>query len=413
MIAAADIVAASQRLKGIVQHTPLMQNPNLSREYKCQVFLKREDLQLVRSYKLRGAYNKMCLLSAKQKAQGVVCASAGNHAQGVAYSCLKLGILGEIYMPSTTPRQKIGQVRMFGGDKVQIVLTGDTYDDAYQAAMEAHRKSGKPFIHPFDDKDIIIGQGTVGQEILQDAPLHIDYVIVPVGGGGLAAGVGSYLSQLSPGTHLIGVEPTGAPSMKKSLEKGEIVNLPHINKFVDGASVRRVGKLTFEICKEMLEDVVLVPEGKVCSTILQLYNQEAIVAEPAGALSIAALDFLRPRIKGKTVVCILSGGNNDIMRMEEIKERSLLYEGLKHYFLIRFPQRAGALKEFLVEVLGPKDDITRFEYTKRNNRETGPALVGIELENKDDYKHLIQRMKKLHIQYQEINENPNLFNLLV
>lgn len=413
LIPAADIVAAAQRLKGVVQHTPLIENINLSQAYDCRLLLKREDLQVVRSYKLRGAYNKMSSLSKQQRQAGVICASAGNHAQGVAFSCMKLGIKGVIYMPNTTPKQKISQVQMFGKEMVEIKLIGDTFDDAYHAAKEESQEKGKVFIHPFNDPRIVTGQGTVGLEMLQDAPGTIDYVIVPIGGGGLVSGIGSYLHQLSPSTQIIGVEPEGAPAMKTSLEQQQVVKLEKINKFVDGAAVKRVGDLNFGICQEVLDEVVLVPEGKVCSTILKLYNEEAIVAEPAGALAIAALDFCKEKLKGKTVVCVVSGSNNDIMRMEEIKERSLLYEGLKHYFLIRFPQRAGALREFLEHVLGPRDDITRFEYTKKNNRETGPAMVGIELERKEDYCDLIQRMNDRNIIYQEINENPDLFNLLV
>lgn len=413
MISPADIVAASHRLHGTVQQTPLIHNINLSQRYQCTLFLKREDLQVVRSYKLRGAYNKMSLLSDAERAKGIICASAGNHAQGVAYSCFQLGINGKIYMPSTTPKQKVTQVQMFGKDQVSIELIGDTFDDAQAAAEAECATSERIFIHPFDDKQIITGQGTVGLEILQAAPRQIDFIIMPIGGGGLSSGVGSYIKQLSPHTKIIGIEPSGAPAMKRSLEAGKVVSLEKINKFVDGAAVKRVGDKTFAICKEVIDEVILVPEGKVCTTILQLYNEEAIVAEPAGALSIAALDFCKDQIKGKTVVCVVSGSNNDIMRMEDIKERSLLYLGLKHYFLIRFPQRAGALREFLVNVLGSNDDITHFEYTKKNNRETGPALVGIELERKEDYESLISRMDAYHMNYREINEDPELFHMLV
>ena len=409
----AKIVEANERLKGVVSRTPLMENPGLSSRFDCQVLLKREDLQVVRSYKLRGAFNKMSQLSPPEKQAGVVCASAGNHAQGVAFSCHQLDIEGKIYMPSTTPKQKIQKVQMFGGAQVEIVLQGDTYDDAYLAAMKDSEANGKVFVHPFDDRDVIAGQGTVGMEILADSHQKIDYVFLAVGGGGLASGLGSYFKQLSPETKIIGVEPEGAPAMYQSLRQNKVLRLGEIDKFVDGAAVQQVGEITFNICREVLDDMLLVPEGKVCSIILSLYNGEAIVVEPAGALAISALDQYQEQIRGKRVVCVVSGGNNDIMRTEEIKERSLLHEGLKHYFLIRFPQRAGALREFLVNVLGPTDDITHFEYTKKNNRDTGPALVGVELERKEDFKALINRMKQYRIHYQLVNDDPNLFHFLI
>jgi threonine dehydratase len=407
-----QIEQAHENIKDVIVRTPTDLSLNLSEQYHAKVFLKREDLQVVRSYKIRGAYHKIISLSDKEKEKGIVCASAGNHAQGFAYACQKLGIFGKIYMPNPTPKQKVKQVKMFGKDNVEVVLIGDHYDDAYYQALADCLKNKKAFIHPFDDDLIIAGQGTTAVEIAQDIRGEIDFLFVPVGGGGLIAGVGSYFKEKHPETKIIGVEPLGAPAMKISLERGEITVLEDIDKFVDGASVQRVGDRTFELCQKVVDEMVLVPEGKVCSTILKLYNEEAIVVEPAGALSIAALDFYYDRIKDKTVVCLVSGGNNDIVRMEEIKERSLLYEGLKHYFLIRFPQRAGALKEFLINVLGPDDDIARFEYTKKNNRESGPALVGIEVKQKEDYESLVKRMDHFKINYQAINDT-ELFNLLV
>jgi threonine dehydratase len=407
-----QIETAYENIKDVIVRTPTGLNVNLSDQYKARIYLKREDLQVVRSYKIRGAYYKIVSLPDKEKEKGIVCASAGNHAQGVAYACQKLGILGKIYMPHTTPKQKVKQVDMLGKDKIEVILTGDNYDDAYHQALADCLKNKKAFIHPFDDDQIIAGQGTTAVEIAQDLKGDIDYLFVPVGGGGLIAGVGSYFKEKHPETRIIGAEPMGAPAMKISLEQGEITLLEEVDKFVDGASVQRVGDRTFEICQKVVDEMVLVPEGKVCSTILKLYNEDAIVVEPAGALSIAALDFYREKIKGKRVVCLVSGGNNDIVRMEEIKERSLLYEGLKHYFLIIFPQRAGALKEFLINVLGPDDDITRFEYTKKNNRESGPALVGIEVKQKEDYLSLVKRMDHFKINYQAINDT-ELFNLLV
>ena len=389
-----DITQARIRLKDVILHTPLQQNLNLSEQFGANIMLKREDLQLVRSYKLRGAYNKIAHLPKEVLKKGVVCASAGNHAQGVAYSCSKLGIFGKIYMPATTPKQKIRQVKMFGKDTIEVDLKGDTYDDAYNLAVEDCRKNGMTFIHPFDDREIIEGQGTVAIEILQDTKEPIDYLFVPIGGGGLAAGLGAYFKQVSPQTKIIGVEPEGAPSMLRSLEAGEVVTLEKIDKFVDGAAVQRVGDLTFEICRQVVDQIQTVPEGKICTKILELYNRDAIVIEPAGALSVAALDFFRDEIKGKNVVCIVSGSNNDITRTEEIKERSLLYEGLKHYFIVRFPQRAGALRTFVDIVLGPNDDITYFEYSKKTNREKGPAVIGIEVQQKEDFNGLIRRMEE-------------------
>lgn len=407
------IKEASERLKGVVSHTQLQRSLNLSEQYHSSVWLKREDLQLVRSYKIRGAYNLIKSLPGDQLKKGVVCASAGNHAQGVAFSCYQLQISGAIFMPNTTPKQKINQVKMFGKNMVEVILTGDTFDDAYAEAVRYTKANDRIFVHPFDDEKIVEGQATVGVEILDDFQGFIDYIFVPVGGGGLISGLGSYIHQMSPDTKIIAVEPAGAPSLKTALDNKEVVTLESIDKFVDGAAVKRVGELTFSIIRDIVNDVVLVPEGKVCTAILKLYNEEAIVVEPAGALSIAALDYYRKEIKGKNVVCIVSGSNNDIGRMEEIKERSLIYEGLKHYFIVNFPQRAGALREFLDEVLGPTDDITRFEYTKKNIKEEGPALVGIELKHKEDYEPLLDKMHKKKFQFIELNKNPTLFSYIL
>ncbi len=407
-----DIAAAARRLHNVVRHTPLQYSHTLSKRYQANVYLKREDLQIVRSYKLRGAYNMMSQLPTGKLAKGVVCASAGNHAQGFAYSCSQLGIRGTVFMPVITPRQKVNQTRMFGGDNIDVVLTGDTFDDCAAAAKEFTLANDMTFIPPFDDYRIMEGQGTVGKEILEALP-QTDVLLMPVGGGGLAAGTGYYFKSYSPHTTIIGVEPEGAPSMKEALRYGQPVTLDHIDRFVDGAAVKRVGDLSFEVCREVLDIMHLVPEGKVCSTILQLYNEDAIVAEPAGALSIAALDDFREEIRGKNVVCVVSGSNNDIDRMPEIKERSLQYEGLKHYFLIRFAQRPGALKEFVNNVLGPTDDITRFEYMQKTNKEQGPALVGIELQQKSDYDALLLKLQQYHIDYSEINKNDTLFGYLV
>lgn len=408
-----DISKASINLRGIAEETPLTFSMFLSERFECNISLKREDLQVVRSYKIRGAYNKITSLSKEELAHGVVCASAGNHAQGVAYSCHKLGIKGVIYMPTTTPKQKITQVAMFGKEFVEIVLEGDTFDESSIKAIEFAEKKGRSFISPFNDPKTIEGQATVGVEILQKASDEIDYIFVPIGGGGLAAGLGSYIKQLSPNTKIIGVEPMGAASMKASIEAGHIVELDEIDKFVDGAAVKRVGDLTFEICKNVVDDIITVPEGKVCTTILELYNKSAIVVEPAGALSISALDFYADKIKGKRVICIVSGSNNDITRTEEIKERSLLYEGLKHYFVINFPQRSGALLTFVQQVLGKNDDITHFRYSKKTNREKGPALIGVELGSKEDLDPFLKRMEEHGFIYEYLNDNPVLFQFLI
>lgn len=407
-----DFESAKKRLQKIVNRTPLTYNHNLSRKYHCDVFLKREDLQVVRSYKLRGAYNMMSSLPQEQLQKGVVCASAGNHAQGFAYSCKKLNVKGVVFMPIITPNQKVNQTKMFGEGFIEVVLTGDTFDDCAFAAKEYTLEHGMTFIPPFDDLRIIEGQATVAMEILEDRS-DIDYVFVPVGGGGLSAGVGAYFKTFSPKTKIIGLEPEGAPSMFEALKAGHPVTIENIERFVDGAAVKRVGDITFDLCKDVLDDMHLVPEGKVCTTILQLYNEDAIVVEPAGALAISALDDYADVIKGKTIVCVVSGSNNDIDRMQEIKERSLQYEGLKHYFLIRFAQRPGALKEFVNHVLGPGDDITRFEYMQKHNKETGPALVGIELKSKHDYETLLENLNRYHINYTELKQNDNLFGYLV
>lgn len=408
-----DVLIAYQQLKDIVAHTPLQKNERLSEKYECNLYLKREDLQYVRSFKLRGAYYKMKTIESEAREKGVVCASAGNHAQGVAYACRKLGVNGKIYMPQTTPRQKISQVEMFGREYVEIVLIGDTFDDSYYQARKCAEKEGRAFIHPFDDEKVIAGQGTIAVEILNDIEEPIDFVFASIGGGGLMSGLGAYFHSVFPHTKMIGVEPEGAASMKTSFQRNEITPLADIDKFVDGAAVQCVGEKTFEICQNVVHDIIPVPEGKVCTTILELYNEHAIVAEPAGALPIAALDFYQDQIKGKSVVCVVSGGNNDISRMQEIKEKSLIYEGLLYYFIVNFPQRAGALREFLDEVLGPEDDITTFEYTKKNNKENGPGLVGIELKHKEDYHSLIDRMNKKGFPYTEVNKDSNLFHLLI
>ncbi|PQB03214.1 threonine dehydratase [Polaribacter filamentus] len=408
-----NIKQAALNLKDVAYVTPLIQNQNLSKEFQSTILFKREDLQVVRSYKIRGAYNKISSLTLDEKQRGIVCASAGNHAQGVALSCKLLKIKGTIFMPLPTPNQKINQVKMFGEDYVDLVIEGDTFDDAFSAATLECNSKNKTFIHPFNDEKVIEGQATVGLEILNQTTEKIDYLFVAVGGGGLSSGLCGIFKELSPKTKIIGVEPEGAPSMLTSIKNKKNTALENIDSFVDGAAVKKVGDLNFAICQQRLHDMITVPEGKTCQTILDLYNKDAIVVEPAGALSISALDFFADEIKGKNVVCIVSGSNNDITRTAEIKERALLYANLKHYFIIKFPQRAGALKEFVVEILGPSDDITHFEYTKKSNRVNGSAVVGLELKSAKDLEPLIIKMKERNFFGVYLNDKPELFDFLV
>jgi len=408
-----EIEKAQKVLKGVINNTPLHYNLNLSERYHCNIYLKREDLQIVRSYKIRGAYNKINSLNREELDRGVVCASAGNHAQGVAYSCRKAQIHGIIFMPETTPQQKIHQVQMFGREYIEIKLIGDSFDEAYDESLKFAKSSKRVFIHPFDDEKVIEGQGTIGLELMAQQDTPIDFLFVPIGGGGLAAGVGAVFKELSPQTKIIGVEPAGAPALTKSLAQDKNITLDEIDKFVDGAAVQRIGERNFEICRDVIDEMVTVDEGAICTTILNLYNEEAIVVEPAGAMAVTALRKFNSRLKDKNVVCILSGSNNDITRTEEIKERSLLYEGLKHYFIIRFPQRAGALKQFVNNVLGPLDDITHFEYSKKTSREKGPVVMGIEIKTKDELVPLLTRMEHNGFVYEYLNDKPDLFQYMV
>jgi threonine dehydratase len=407
------VYKAVSRLTGVIRKTPWEYNERLSEETSASVFFKREDLQQIRSFKIRGAYNKISSLTPAQRAGGIICASAGNHAQGVAFSCKKLQIHGDIYMPATTPQQKVSQVRMFGEHYIHIILIGDTYDACQKEALKHAQKEKKVFIHPFDDKEVIEGQGTLALEILENSESPIDYLFVPIGGGGLVSGILTVFQALSPQTKIIGVEPEGAPSMQQSLAEGKRVLLKTMDRFVDGAAVRQVGVLPFEICKSGLTEVVRVHEGKICQTILDLYNKEGIVAEPAGALAIAAVDLYKEKLKGKRVVALLCGGNNDIIRMPEISERALLYANLKHYFLIDFPQRAGALKEFVTEILGPNDDITHFEFSKKSFRTNAPAVIGIQLKDAKDLAGLVERMKIHNFQFDYLNNKENLFQFVI
>lgn len=416
LITDVEVRQAYQILKHAVSHTPLQYDRSLSEKYGATILLKREDLQKVRSFKLRGAYYAIHQLSQEQLANGVVCASAGNHAQGVAYTCQELDTKAVIFMPTTTPQQKIAQVRFFGGNKVDIQLVGDTFDRSAQAAKEYAQEQQMTFIDPFNDAQIIAGQGTLALEMIADAAAEgyqADYVLAAIGGGGLISGVGAYVKNTSPATKVIGVEPLGATSMQVAFVNQGPKALAKVDKFVDGAAVEEVGALTYAHATAYVDELVAVDEGLVCSTILDLYSKQAIVCEPAGALSVAALDLLQEEIRGKTVICVISGGNNDINRMGEIEERSLVYEGLKHYFVVNFPQRPGALKEFVSEVLGTDDDITRFEYTKKINRGTGPVVIGILLKEPEALTQLLANLSQFDPEYINLRDNASLYTLLV
>ena len=404
---------AEQRLKGIVTTTPLQPSPRLSRKYGATVLIKREDLQEVRSFKIRGAYNRIDSMSPEERERGVVCASAGNHAQGVAFACAALGIRATIFMPEITPTQKIDRVQHFGGEFVEIRLVGDSYDEANTAAQQYCAQQHGIFVHPFDDLDTIAGQGTVGKEIHDATRGEVGVVIVPIGGGGLASGVASYLKEKNSSVAVIGAEPAGSPSMYESLKENRVVTLTELHTFVDGAAVRRVGDLTFDLCRRYVDRVVVVPEGKICTTVIELYQNEGIIAEPAGALSVSALDDVADEIAGKTVVCILSGGNNDILRYPEIMERSLVHQGRKHYFIVEFAQKPGQLRQFVDRALGPTDDIVRFEYMKKTNKERGAALVGIELKDKADLEPLLERMRQIPLNFRTLGSEEILYDYLV
>ncbi len=391
-----DVEQAHQILKEIVVRTPLQYNSRLSQKFGAEIYFKREDQQIVRSYKIRGAYYNMHSLGAEQRERGVVCASAGNHAQGFAYSCHLMKIKGYIFMPQVTPRQKIARVMHFGGEWIKIELVGTTYDEAAHVAGQFCLENGMTYVHPFDNLKTIAGQGTIGVEIMEDLP-GAEVGVVPVGGGGLASGLSTYLKHRNPATKVIGVDPAGAPKMVESVKAGYPKVLERIDNFIDGVAVKKAGVITFEIIRQHVDKLIATAEGKVCTTMIELYQNEGIITEPAGALSIAALDQLADDIRGKKVVCIISGSNNDISRYPEVIDRSLIYEGLKHYFIVEFAQKPGELLRFLQYALGPTDDIVRFEYLKKTNKEFGPALVGIELTNRNDLEGLLNRMRENNI----------------
>ncbi|HEX3897834.1 MAG TPA: threonine ammonia-lyase IlvA [Mycobacteriales bacterium] len=412
-LTAADVAEAAVRLSGIVRPTALEPSDRLSAELGVPVLLKREDLQLCRSYKVRGAYNAIVALSEEQRALGVVCASAGNHAQGVAFACAALEIKGRVFLPASTPRQKRQRIAAIGGSWVEQVIIGSTYDDAGAAAAAEARQTGAVLIHPFDDLRTIAGQGSVAVELAEQHSAAIDTVVIPVGGGGLIAGMALWLREHLPQTRLVGAEPAGAASMTAALAAGAPVTLAELDTFVDGAAVREVGARTFAIVRELVDEIVTVPEGAVCTEMLELYQAEGIIAEPAGALASAAARHYLGRKPTGPVVCVVSGGNNDVSRYGEIVERSLLHEGIRHYFLVTFPQEPGALRYFLDVVLSQGEDIVVFEYVKKNNRETGPALVGIELDNAADLPSLLERMAASPLTIEQVPPGSPLFTFLL
>jgi threonine dehydratase len=413
MINLSLIKEAAGRLEGVVKQTPLQFNKRLSEKYECKVWLKREDLQEIRSFKIRGAYNKISSLTDEEKKRGVVCASAGNHAQGVAFSCNRMQIKGVIFMPVVTPNQKVNKVKNFGGSFTEIRLEGDTFDDASKAAREYCEKENMVYVHPFDDELVIAGQGTIGLEIINQSEVSPDYVLASIGGGGLIAGIASALNEVSKNTQVIGVESQTQCSMYNSLEKGEVTTLSKVDTFADGTAVKTPGVNTFEIVKKLIKKIVLTTDGQIAIDMIDLYQSEGIVTEPSGALSMSGLESMKSEIKGKNVVCVVSGGNNDLLRYPEILERSLVYRGLKHYLLIEFAQKPGQLKMFLNEALGPNDDIVLFEYIKKNNKEKGPALVGIELVDKNDLEPLMQRLEKAGFKYTKLTQDSMLYQYLV
>ena len=420
-VSAGDIAAAARRLSSVVRRTPLEWSDRLTEALGQPVLLKREDLQLCRSYKVRGAYNLISTLPPVDRARGVVCASAGNHGQGLAFACRALRISGRVFLPTNTPRQKRQRIADIGGEWITPVIVGRSYDEAAAAALEDADVRGAVYVHPFDDPRTIAGQGTVAVELTDqygaatgsDELGPIDTVVVPVGGGGLAAGVAVWLRAHLPGVRILGAEPAGAPSMRAALDAGGVVSLLEVDTFVDGAAVGRVGERTYRLVRDLLDDVVTVPEGAVCTEMLDLYQTEGVIAEPACALASAAARRLLPWTPSGPVVCIVSGGNNDVSRYAEVVERSLLHEGFRNYFLVTFPQEPGALRHFLDEVLAKGEDIIAFEYVKKNNRETGPALVGIELERAEDLGDLLARMDASPLHIERVPPGSPLFNFLL
>ena len=418
-----DLIAqASDILSEVVEKTPVMLSERLGDLIGVPVYLKREDMQKCRSFKVRGAYFRMSTLSEEERRRGVVCASAGNHAQGLAYACAQLKVRGTIYLPSNTPKQKRQRIETIGGDWVEQVIVDGTFDRANAQAQEAARHSGRTYVHPYDDPCTIAGQGTIAVELEEQVLSEAAAVLVPVGGGGLLSGIATWIRSRFPNIKIYGVEPTGAASMSAAMEADQIVSLPTVDPFVDGTAVGRAGELPYSIVKELVDDILVVPEGAVCTEMLDLYHSDGVIAEPAGALASAAARMYfsdaeqrNELLGGKegSIVAVVSGGNNDMTRYAEIMERSLRHEGLRHYFLVTFPQQPGALRSFLEDVLGPGDDIVHFEYTKKNNRDSGPALVGIDLADREDITGLRARMEASPLHVEELRPDSEIYRLVI
>ncbi|MEW2501311.1 threonine ammonia-lyase IlvA [Amycolatopsis sp. NPDC047767] len=412
-VSAQMVEQAAERLTGVVTRTPLEPNARLSSRVDARVWLKREDQQTVRSYKIRGAYNFIVQLDEATRSRGVVCASAGNHAQGVAYACRRLGANGRVYVPGTTPRQKRERIATLGGAHIEVIVVGETYEDAFAAANDDAQRTGATLVPAFDDPRTVAGQGTVALEVVDQLGFVPDVLVVPVGGGGLLAGIATWVRERHPEIRVVGVEPAGAMCMAAALEAGEPVRIDAVDSFVDGAAVREAGGVTYPLVRDSGAELTSVPEGAVCTEMLAMYQADGVIAEPAGALASAALGTTVLVEPEQTVVCIVSGGNNDVSRYSEILERSLMHEGLKHYFLVSFPQEPGALRRFLDEILGPEDDVTRFEYVKRNNRELGPALIGIEIPRPAELPGLLKRLEASPLQVEQVEPGSPLFHFLL
>lgn len=417
-VLARDIEEASERLRPVAKVTSVDPIERLSIAAGVPVMVKREDQQSVRSFKLRGAYNRMAQLSDSERQAGVVCASAGNHAQGVAMACAALGIHGTIFLPSSTPRQKRARIATIGGPWISMQFVDGTFDDTQAVALATAERAWKTYIHPYDDPAVIAGQGSVAKEIADQVGRDLKTVVVPIGGGGLVAGMAAWLNEHRPDVRIIGVESAGAASTTAALRSGEPIAIPSVDMFVDGTAVGKAGACTYEIIRDLVDAVVVIPEGAVCTEMLDLYHLDGIIAEPAGALSTAAIAMatagLLPDLPLDGVtVGIVSGGNNDLTRYNEVQERSQVYRNLRHYFLVSFPQRPGALREFLDDVLGPEDDILYFEYTKKNNRETGPALVGIDTPSQQALEDLRGRMTAADLKIEELDLDSELLRFLV
>ena len=399
-------------IKNNIRHTPLEYNERLSNLYKCNIFLKREDLQVTRSFKIRGSLNKIKNIQKQNSNANIVCASAGNHAQGVAYSCNLLNLKANIFVPNTTPLQKINRIKFFGKENIDITIKGNNFSECLNNSKEYCENIDGEFIHPYDDIDVIHGQATIGKEINEE--IYPNKILCCVGGGGLISGISQYFSFKDKNVEIYGVEPEGAASMKEALINNKIVKLSNIDTFVDGASVSEIGKLNFEISNKFVNDVYSVCNEKLCYELIKLYEEDGIICDPAGALAVCGLDKIKNKIKtDDNIVCIVSGGNNDVTRYQEIIEYNLNYLNLKHYFIIKFVQKPKQLKNFILNVLGPSDDIIRFEYIKKSNKNFGNVLIGIELTDSKNINNILHNLDKYNFNYQKINKDDLIYNYIV